>query len=277
MLEGAQYSSNCFVTLTYRSENLKSSSGLLLEGQPSELASLHPLDLRNFLKRLRDAIKPLRIRFYAVGEYGDETWRPHYHVALFNFETCARGRTYRRPGSGRPQWEQCCVQCNLVGKTWGHGDVDLGILETSSAQYLAGYVTKKMTSVDDGRLFGRYPEFARMSLRPGIGYSAMHDVASQLMVFNLENSQGDVPSSLRHGSRLFPLGRYLRKSLRKMVGADAKTPEAVQLARAEELRPVREVAFNASRSFKEVLVEASKGEIASVVARHKLRKGRRSL
>lgn len=84
-----------------------------------------------------------------------------------------------------------------------------------------------MTKKDDPRLQGRYPEFCRMSLRPGIGADAMHDVASVLLQFNLVDLQGDVPSSLRHGSRLLPLGRYLRRKLRTMVGKDEKAPEII--------------------------------------------------
>lgn len=81
-----------------------------------------------------------------------------------------------------------------------------------------------MTAQDDVRLAGRHPEFARMSLKPGIGFDGLHEIASQLMRFNLVDSQGDVPSALRHGSRLLPLGRYLRMNLRRMVGEEAKAP-----------------------------------------------------
>lgn len=277
MLEAAQHAENAFVTLTYSENELVTASGRSVSSGENGFASLQPDHLQNFFKRFRKAIEPLRIRYYAVGEYGDETWRPHYHAALFSYPTCRRGRTLRLPGSGRPRWDKCCVQCSLVGRSWTHGDVDLGTLETSSAQYLAGYVTKKMTHAEDFRLDGRLPEFSRMSLRPGIGHGAMHDVASQLMKFNLENTQADVPSALRHGSRLMPLGRYLRRNLRKMVGKDEKTPDVVSQALAEEMRPLRESAFNASQSFKQAVLDSSKGEIDRVLAKHKLYKRKGSL
>lgn len=300
MLEAAQYSSNCFATLTYSDENLKPSLTRSLTRAEFEsavarnpslstsivrtsdglmnLSSLQPRELQGFLKRLRKAIEPQRMRFYAVGEYGNDSERPHYHVALFNFGTCVRGRTRRRAGSGRPVWRGCCVQCELVGDAWSFGDVDLGILEVSSAQYVAGYVTKKMTAPDDRRLYGRHPEFARMSNRPGIGLSAMWELADAWMKFDLEESQADVPVSLRHGSRELPLGRYLRRKLRTMVGRDEKTPQAVLDAMADEMQPLRQAAFDASRSFKKEVLKSSKQSRQNFHSRSRIfSKGRGSL
>lgn len=42
-------------------------------------------DMQDWLKRLRQNIRPFKIRYFLVGEYGGETQRPHYHVILFNF------------------------------------------------------------------------------------------------------------------------------------------------------------------------------------------------
>lgn len=216
------------------------------------------------------------MRFYAVGEYGDETWRPHYHLAIFGHDTCQRGRTLRRPGSSRPQWEACCSICRLVGETWGYGDVDLGTLETDSAQYLAGYVTKKLTASDDTRLLGRHPEFSRMSLRPGIGYGALHDVASTLMEYGLENDI-DVPGALRHGGRVLPLGRYLQRNLRKMVGRDEKTPPA-KLAEIEaQMLALRQAAFDDNTSLKWKILEANEQKRLSFYAKQKLYKKGKTL
>lgn len=243
ILELTQHGDATFATLTYDDKNLPHTSG--------GLPTLAPEHARNFLKRLRKAVQPTKLRFYLAGEYGDASWRPHYHIALFSYPTCLRGRTLRpfNKPFGEPLWRECCHQCRVLGNAWGHGNVDLGNLETSSAQYLCGYVTKKMTQRHDVRLQGREPEFARMSNRPGIGYDALHELASELMRLNLDTSQGDVPVTLRHGSRLLPLGRYLRVKLRKLIGKDEKTPDEILALLKEELRPVQETAFTASRSF----------------------------
>lgn len=231
MLESLLHPVNSFVTLTYNDSSIPIQSA-------TGLATLLPVHLQNFLKKLRKQLEPSKIRFYAVGEYGDETFRPHYHLALFNFPTCARGNT--GAGMVRPSWAACCDNCRTIGNTWGHGNVLLGTLETSSAQYVAGYVTKKMTHRLDPRLLGREPEFARMSLRPGIGSDFMHEVASTLLQFNLEKTRADVPSALEHGKgRKLPLGRYLQKKLRTLVGQNEAAPQETLDKVAAEMLPLR--------------------------------------
>lgn len=276
MLESQLHGDNCFLTLTYSDDHLPKMnvSGC---GGTGTLATLEPKDLQNWLKRFRKEISPTRIRFYAVGEYGNETWRPHYHVILFGYPTCSRGRTGL--GMGNPDWSRCCVRCKLVGETWGLGKVYLGTLETHSAQYVAGYVTKKMNRRDDFRLLGREPEFCRMSNRPGIGHDFMHEVASAFLQFNLEQDQSDVPVTLAHGKRQLPLGRYLRMKLRKMVGRDEKTPQQVLDQIKEEMRPLRETQFATTTrtSLKSVVLDTHQGKRARFHSRNAIFKGRRSL
>lgn len=183
ILEAACHSAASFVTLTYNEENIP------------DAGTLVPRDLQLWLKRFRKSVGPGR--FFAVGEYGDQSWRPHYHVALYGY-----GREYG----------------NCISQTWGKGYVDVGDLTPHSACYIAGYTTKKMTSKDDPRLqYGLHPEFARMSLRPGIGAPAIASIATALRSRAGEryiNDNGDVPSVLRNEGREIPIGRYLRGRLR---------------------------------------------------------------
>lgn len=271
MLEAAQYQDNSFLTLTYRDEALPLTQ--------SGMSTLAPEHLRNFLKRLRTSIAPTRLRFYAAGEYGEQTWRPHYHVALFNFPTCIRGRTKRRIGSGAPVPESCCSRCQLVYEKWSYGNVDLGILETASAQYVAGYVTKKLTRFDDARLLGRHPEFSRQSNRPGIGADAMHEVASVLMQFNLDTTEPDVPSALRHGSRTLPLGRYLRRRLRTLIGKEPNVPQEVLNQMAQELLPLQQASLTDADapSTKWQVLKMNEGRVHQMMARNKIWKQKGSL
>lgn len=104
------------------------------------------------------------------------------------------------------------------------GHIYLGELNDTTAAYIAGYVTKKMTAKNDLRLEGRYPEYARMSLKPGIGFSAMHEIAHMHLTYNISENEGDVISSLRHGPAIRPLGRYLTRTLRKMIGNAPDAP-----------------------------------------------------
>lgn len=260
MLEAKLHSDNAFVTLTYDDEHMPRSTdgrGILLKK-----------DMQDWLKRIRKAYDNAtgrKLRFYGVGEYGDTTWRPHFHLALFNFPNCRYGKsTYSKVT------RNCCVVCDMVRDTWSNGNVLVAELNTNTAQYVCGYVTKKMTSKDDVRLDGRPPEFARMSLRPGIGGDAMWDVASTVLTFDLETPEGDVPSSLRHGTRSLPLGRYLQKRLRKMVGRDEKAPEAVLDKLRAELHPLREAAFDASLPLAKEIVKAADQEVLNMESRQQL-------
>jgi hypothetical protein len=142
-----------------------------------------------------------------------------------------------------------------------------GTVTSESCQYVAGYTVKKMTSRDDPRVTGRHPEFARMSLRPGIGAWAMEDVALSIMQHPKLAKQEDVPTSLMHGKRHLPLGRYLRQQLRLALGKEKNAPQSALDASKEKLRPVQEAAFNASRSFKNMVLEIYQPDNASLDAK----------
>lgn len=261
MIEAGQYEDNAFVNLTYDDENMPR--------LPDGRGNLEPSHLQAFLKRLRYHCSPVKIRFYGVGEYGDKSDRPHYHIAVFGMRSCAYGQSQYSSFRSR-----CCVQCELVRDTWGKGNVYLGTLEADSAGYVCGYVTKKMTMRDDPRLNGRNPEFARMSLRPGIGASGMWDVASVLLAYDLVDSRPDVPGALTRSRKDLPLGRYLTKLLRRYVGRDEKAPQAVLDEVASELLPLRFAARSSESdpSFKSHLVRSSEGRYRNFEARRKLRK-----
>lgn len=193
LLEATQHEQSSFLTLTYKDA-------------PPEL---QPKDLQDFWKRMRFA-RGVPFRYFAVGEYGDQTWRPHYHAALFGVSV---------------------LEHELVEKSWGLGFVMLGDLTPASAAYIGGYVTKKMTARDDSRLEGKHPEFARMSLRPGIGKKAVDAFADALT--QDAGARGlaklpDVPKTIRIGGRQFPLGRYLARAMRAAVGWDPGAPVEVR-------------------------------------------------
>lgn len=260
MLEAAQYEDNAFVTLTYDDEHL-----------PVDL-SVNPRDTQAWLKRLRARIAPLKLRFFLVGEYGDTSERPHYHVALFGYKSCHFGQS--RYSKLR---RECCAACELVRETWQQGNVYLGSLEADSAGYMAGYVTKKMTHKDDARLKGRHPEFGRMSLRPGIGYSALWEIADALLKYEI--GEVDVPQGLRHGSKELPLGRYLRRKLRLMVGKDEKISQEAFDALCAEMLSMRESARsdNENPSIKARVIEAGNARVRQMEGKQRIYRARKVL
>lgn len=222
-LESFLHNESCFLTLTYDDKNLPVGGSL----EPS-----HP---QEWLKRLRQRIAPGKVRYYLAGEYGSVLERPHYHVVLFGFQSCAFGRSRYRLGI-----RNCCSSCDLVRDTWGKGFVELGELNSKTAQYVCKYVTKVNTIDQEAFLNGRHKEFSRMSLRPGIGARAMLKVrdsfrgsfgSSYLRLY------GDVPSALVHGKKQRPLGRYLMCKLRECVGiVDGKKPDEAGKAYSLEVQ-----------------------------------------
>lgn len=252
LLEQRVHDKSSFITLTYDNDHLPAGGTLV------------PRHAQLWLKRLRKAVAPTALRFFLVGEYGDESERPHYHAAVF--------------GLG-PEDAQ------IVEKTWGHGFVYVGDLSPDSAQYVAGYVTKKMTAVDDPRLNGRYPEFARMSLRPGIGATAVSPIVDSLTSEHGCNELakvGDVPSQLLHGSKLMPLGRYMRRKIREKLFIPAEEAGALGLKKANErvrelLKEAREDPKLKGLPSEQIFVAKNAQKVLQLETRLKLYKKRGSL
>lgn len=120
--EAQQWEKSCFITLTYDDEHVPAHNSLKYE------------DLTKFWKRLRHKGE---LRYYAVGEYGDTTQRPHYHACLFGHDF-SHGRAIVREHPTllwtHPELE----------KAWGLGNVSIGALNFATAQYTASYVLKKL-------------------------------------------------------------------------------------------------------------------------------------
>lgn len=200
ILEAHKHEHSSFVTLTYSDDFLPKNNSLV------------PRDLTLFLKRLRrrlgKEIHTKSLRYYACGEYGTHSERPHYHLAIF--------------GVGLHHEEDIQKAWTCPHTKVSKGFVYVGTLTLDSAQYIASYIQKGKTKQDQFP-DGRYPEFPRMSRRPGIGALAVEDISNSLTTDQGSDvilSHGDVPIALKHGRRSLPLGRYLRRKLREHIGLD---------------------------------------------------------
>lgn len=150
--ENKMHDVSWFVTLTYDDDHLPQGGTLVKR------------DLQLFMKRLRKA-RNEKIRFYACGEYGDRTQRPHYHLLLFGVDFPDR-RLRKRSASGYDYYDSAELR-----KLWPAGQNIVGAVTFESAAYVARYVMKKITGdVAEWHYSGREPEFQLMSRRPGIGY-----------------------------------------------------------------------------------------------------------
>lgn len=292
-LENRLHSDSSYVTLTYSDDELP----LIEKKTPTLLPAHYQLWLKRLrtewhrrqlhevnleaLRRRVSVPKPTtrKLRYFMVGEYGEKDGRPHYHALVYGLPTCLRGGTHRpAEHRGRPIWWTCCPNCILVGKTWGRGDIVLGTVAINSIQYVCQYVTKKMTHGQDPRLVdGQEPEFARMSLKPGIGRDAMWDVASSFMQFDLETRMADVPSAVQEGKRIMPLGRYLRSSLREMLGRPANAPPETMEEIEKELHVLRQTARKNKSSLKEEIRLAFEGRRLALIAQRNIYDTRKKL
>lgn len=125
MDEASLSEKNCFITLTYDEKNIPVGG------------SLEKRDLQLFFKRLRKEYGK-GIRYFACGEYGETTARPHYHAAVFGvrFPDCIL-HTRNRNG------DRLFVS-NALARIWNKGHCLVGELTNKSAAYVARYVTKKV-------------------------------------------------------------------------------------------------------------------------------------
>lgn len=161
MHEASLYQSNSFITLTYDDQHVPQNY------------SVDVRQLQLFNKRLRKSL-PQKIRFFASGEYGEQTLRPHYHSLIFNHDfpdkklhAVRRGKRY--------------YKSDKLNELWPFGQLnEITDLTYQSAAYVARYVFKKIngpladdhytrTSPIDGNTYRVSPEFVTMSRRPGIG------------------------------------------------------------------------------------------------------------
>ncbi len=196
LLESLMHKDTTFVTLTYSDEN-----------QPQAVCDgdlvgiLYPQDLTEWLNRFRKRLSPTKFRYFAVGEYGSKSWRPHYHALLFGVDLLD------------------CDRCLL--ETWGKGHVSAFESNIERVRYVANYTTKKITQAGDMNLNGRPPEFARMSLKPGLGAPAVEMMAGFYHTkagaqYLAEN--GDVARTFRYKDRVYPFDHYMLQRFRDEVG-----------------------------------------------------------
>lgn len=149
---------SAFLTLTLSDEHMNELGSLDYRGH-----------MQPFWKKLRKRLGT-RIAYYAVGEYGEEKMRPHYHACIFGHDF-RDGMKWVRRGEN-PLWRN-----KLLEETWGLGKVSVGVLNFQTAAYTAGYVTKKLTGndayihLDDetGEITYLEQPKAYMSLKPAIG------------------------------------------------------------------------------------------------------------
>lgn len=158
--------SSYFITLTYDTDHVPITPNLFL--------SLRYRDLQLYFKRVRKAhdqhakatnTDAPRIKYYAVGEYGAKSKRPHYHVLVFD---CKLELMFEKN-------DLLYLQMSMNGKTqfkakhWDHGMVTVGAVNIKSVGYCLKYMSK-VSQVGRFERDDRKPEKALMSKGLGANY-----------------------------------------------------------------------------------------------------------
>lgn len=225
VLEAKQYKDNYFVTLTYDDEHLP------------ERNSLNPKDLTLFLKRLRKRFKGIKIRFLACGEYGDASFRPHYHLCLFNLPLNDLSYTFELIDNSldvevfkekphfvkhlRPNNKGDLLYSRLIYECWQYkGMISVARFNYDTAAYVSQYVTKKVNP-KQAQLYKELnivPEFLRMSNRPGIGAAYFHQKDTEL------HAQGSMIIPQDGEAHVSSIPRYFDKLFIAKYGEDVFLP-----------------------------------------------------
>lgn len=192
MHENQLHASSSFVTLTFRDLNACG-------------ASLNYEFFSDFLKRLREhsfrvalrssgtkarargtaasaarkrARELSRVRFFACGEYGESTRRPHFHALLFGKDFPDR-KEWRKSSAGFQLYRSAELE-----RLWPHGNAEIGDVTFESAAYVARYLVNPQTTIagrgtdnevaywfdrESGEFTVVEREMLQMSKKPGIG------------------------------------------------------------------------------------------------------------
>ena len=186
-----------FVTLTYDDDHLPELSPRVCSdtGVVIWQHALVPDHLTLFLKRLRSRLVDrglqryyfldlgeekyqIGLRYFACGEFGEKSLRPHYHLCLLNCDL-PDVVSFGRSKTGELQWFSQLVQdCWKAPDGTFYGRTALGKVTAQSAAYVARYIMKKQLGKSrredrqaEREAFGTafVDEFVRCSRRPGLG------------------------------------------------------------------------------------------------------------
>jgi len=196
-----------FVTLTYDTDHVPlSKNGFMTLSIPTRKGKKTVgSDLQNFLKKLRKNFTYGKIKYYAVGEYGGEKRRPHYHLILFN--ATEEG----------------------ISRSWDKGSIYLGNVQEASVGYVLLYIQKPKFQRLHGR-DDRHEEFVTMSKGLGQNY-----LSKSVISWHLASPKERIHLNLPGGKKC-TLPRYYRER----IGFDPEDLEAAAFEHVKKLRKVEE-------------------------------------
>lgn len=210
MLELQYHDSAYFVTLTYDEEHIPISYYTDdATGEAFPVGTLRKRDLQLFMKRLRFKFGE-NIRFFAAGEYGSDTFRPHYHLIIFGLHLDdlqvykqQRGFTYYNSPGLQDVWS-VNIGSNRCPRYEPLGYAVVAPVTWETCAYTARYVMKKLKGplAEWYDYYNIEPPFTLMSRNPGIAHRWYVDHPDF-------NEYEYINVSTENGGRKFRPPRYL--------------------------------------------------------------------
>lgn len=202
LLEQLYHQDSWFITLTYDDEHLPPAYPVDLA--TGEILSVHATlvksDLQKFFKRLRKN-SGQQLRYFCAGEYGSQTFRPHYHCIVFGLHLDDL-KLLKTNFGGDPYFTS-----EFISRCWPYGLHVIGRVTFETSAYVARYTLKKATHGISKEYYDKaaiQPEYQVMSLKPGIGYQYFVDHPE---IFDYKSFSVSTPSG---GVRMYP-PEYFRK------------------------------------------------------------------
>lgn len=243
-----------FFTFTYDNANLHFSPHVDVEtGACSIRPCLVPKHLQDFFKRLRKNVDKLGyevpLRFFACGEYGSETLRPHYHAIIYNLPTkfLEKSEEWTSHDPSYKLWRAPGIE-----KIWKHGLCVYGDVNWLTCAYVARYIVDKQLGKNKAKqeffqsqVFPGEPwqdEFVRMSRKPGIGRQYYDEHKQEIYKWDA------IPLELQGTIRDVRPGKYFDKLF------DVEQPKILRKLK-------RRRAEQADRAFKAALMSTDLSEV----------------
>lgn len=127
--ESLQHDYCYFVTFTYSDDHCD--------------GNLHAKHLVDYFKRIRKAVD---FKYYAIGEFGTHTFRPHYHAVIFS---------------------DSLLTSDFLQSKWPYGFISVGTVCPASINYILHYHVRPKEPIKGKRTFQRFSK--------GLGLSFLFD------------------------------------------------------------------------------------------------------
>ena len=212
--EAQMHEDNCFITLTFNDDNL-----------PKDL-SIRKEHLQKFFKRLRRKLDreaeqngtiPTRFKYFACGEYGESSHRPHYHAILFGYDFPDKELHTKRNGN-------LLFRSRSLEKLWPQGYSLIGDVSFESCAYVARYVMKKRKGdrdyVDPQTGLKNYEFYLLGDIETG----EVHEVEPEFVLMSRGSGKTSDPDTWRYG-----IGRNWLNTFKSDTNKDFITLNGVKM------------------------------------------------